>query len=167
MVDEIQQTTPQPDQGTKLAPFSPEHAEKLISGKTTTDSLANVYARVSMSVETKRPGAFARLSEEYYRAGYSTPGMGQGLHAARVAQRAGSKGSSPGWIALIQQVNRIARMNLRTSPAVRRAQQNSRAQWTPAGQWSQRVAAAVSGAEQFIDSQTTATQQRATECRYC
>lgn len=151
--------TPQPDQGTKLASFSPEQAQKLISGKTTTDTLANVYARVSMSVETRRPGAFARLSEEYSRAGYSKPRLGHGLHAARGAQKTGSKGSSPGWIALIQQANRIARMNLRTSQAASRAQQKSRAQWVPGSQWSQRVAAAVTGAEEFIGSQSTAAQQ--------
>lgn len=151
--------TPQPDQGTKLASFSPEQAEKLISGKTTTDTLANVYARVSMSVETRRPGAFARLSEEYSRVGYSKPGLGHGLHAARVAQRAGSKGSSPGWITLIQQANRIARMNLRTSQSASRAQWNPPAQWSPGGQWSQRVAAAVNGAEELMDSQSTAAQQ--------
>lgn len=145
--------TPQPDQGTKLASFSPEQAETLISGKTTTDTLANVYARVSMSVETRRPGAFARLSEEYSRAGYTKPGVGHSLRAARVAQRAGSKDSSPGWVALIQQANRIARANVATSQAA------SRAHWAPGGQWSQRVASAVSGAEQVIDSQTTATQQ--------
>lgn len=146
--------TQQPDKGTKLASFSPEQAEKLISGKTTTDTLANVYARVSMSVETKRPGAFARLSEEYSRAGYSKPGGGHSLHAARIAHRAGAASkragnTSPGWIALIQQANRIARASLAASQAA------SRAHWAPGGQWSSRVASAVSGAEQFIDTQTT------------
>lgn len=140
---------PQPDRGSRLGGISAEQAEKLISGKTTTDTLANVYARVSMSVETKRPGAFARLAEEYSRAGYSKPGLGHSLHAARGVQRAGSKDSSPGWIGLIQQANRIARMNLRTS------QTASSAGWVPGGQWSSRVASAVSGAEQVIDTQTT------------
>lgn len=156
---------PQPDRGSRLGGISPAEAEKLISGKTTTDTLANVYARVSMSVETKRPGAFAQLSDEYSRAGYSKPGAGHSLHAARrtvhragsVSKRAGD--ASPGWIALIQQANRIARANLATSQAA------SRAHWAPGGEWSQRVASAVSGAEQFIDSQTTTQQPPAQQPR--
>lgn len=150
---------PQPDRGSRLGGISPAEAEKLISGKTTTDTLANVYARVSMSVETQQPGVFARLSEEYSRAGYSKPGRGHSLHAARIVHHAGSASkragnTSPGWITLIQQANRIARANLATS------QTASRGHWAPGGQWSQRVASAVSGAEQFIDSRNT-TQQPA------
>lgn len=144
--------TPQPDRGNRLGGISAAQAEKLISGKATTDTLANVYARVSMSVETKRPGVFARLAEEYSRVGYSRPGVGQSLNAARIVRRAGTKNTSRGWISLIQQANRIARANLATSQAA------SRAQWVPGRQWSQRVAEAVSGADELIDSSKIVSQ---------
>lgn len=163
--------TRQPDRGSRLGGITAEQAEKLISGKATTDTLANVYARVSMSVETKRPGVFARLADEYSRAGYSRPGVGQSLHAARIVHRAATKNSAPGWVALIQQANRIARTNLAMSQAAARAQQSPSAQrspsaqWAPGAQWSKRVASAVSSAEQIINSHTTAAQQPQTPAR--
>lgn len=156
--------TPQPDRGSKLGGFSPDQTEQLISGKATTDTLANVYARVSMSVETKHPGTFARLSEEFSRAGYSHRGStGRFLHGARVMQRAGTnnrpgENSGPGWIALIQQANRLARMSTTTSTAAAsRPPWGQQAQWNPQAQWGQRVAEAVTGAEKFVSTQTTST----------
>lgn len=136
----------QPSKGTKLPKISAEQAERLISGKATPDSLANIYARVSMSVETRRPGVYARLSHDFAQI---SQGGGNAMYAVRLAQRAGAKNSSTGWVALIQQANRLARVTASKKAITHRPQ------------WSQRVADAVMTAEKAIAAET-ATARTAT-----
>lgn len=90
----------------KLHGFDPIRAERLMSGKTGPDTLANIYARVSMQLEKDRPGAFARLSENYARA---AQGRGNAAYAVRIGARFASKDSTRGWLAVIQQANRLGR----------------------------------------------------------
>lgn len=97
--------TPQPKAGTKLPKFDPAQVHALMSGKVGPDTLANIYARVSMSVEAKKPGTFSHLSNEFARLG---EGAGS-AHAMRLMARAGSKDGGRGWVAVIQQANRLAR----------------------------------------------------------
>lgn len=87
--------------------FDPAMAERLMSGKAGTgpDTLSNIYARLSMQMEQDRPGAFWKLSEQFARA---SQGQGNAKYAMRMNSRFAAK-RGRGWIAVLEQANRISR----------------------------------------------------------
>lgn len=91
----------------RLRQFTPEQIERMISKTTTPDTLANVYARVSLELEADRPAEFAQLSEQMARV---SQGQGNVLYAVRLQQRFGSRSSEAGWLAVTRQANRLARV---------------------------------------------------------
>lgn len=126
----------QPDTGSRLPGFSRETAAQLMSGKTTPDSLANIYARVSMSLEARNPGEFTKLSQDFSRL---SQGPGNSRHAVQLMGRAASKDSARGWIAMMKQANRLARVIAETSAARARPQ------------WSQSAQAVLASAEAIVE----------------
>lgn len=95
-----------PDRTTKAPVFDPRRAEQIMAGGVTPDTLSNIYARVSMSLERSKPGAFHQLSESYARAAQTG---GNVAHAMRLSSRMASKNSARSWLAVLQQANRLAR----------------------------------------------------------
>lgn len=91
----------------RLRHFTPEQLERMISRPTSPDTLANVYARVSLELEAGRPGAFAQLSEQMARV---SQGRGNVMYAVRLQQRFGSRSAETGWLAVTRQANRLARV---------------------------------------------------------
>ncbi|GAA1139817.1 relaxase/mobilization nuclease domain-containing protein [Nesterenkonia lutea] len=96
----------QPDRASKVHDFEPRRAQQLMAGNAAPDALANIYARVSMSMEKDKPGVFHQLSENYARAAQSG---GNASHALRLGARFASKNSARSWLAVLQQANRLAR----------------------------------------------------------
>lgn len=87
--------------------FDPTMAERLMSGKTGTgpDTLSSIYARLSMQIEQDKPGTFWKLSERFARA---SQGQGNAKYATRMNSRFAAK-QGKGWLAVLQQANRISR----------------------------------------------------------
>lgn len=96
----------QPDRTSKVHEFEPRRAQHLMADNAGPDALANIYARVSMSMERDKPGVFHQLSENYARA---SQGSGNAAHAVRLGARFASKNSARSWLAVLQQANRLAR----------------------------------------------------------
>ncbi len=67
-------TVAQPEDPTRSHPLSRESYDKLISGKIGPDTMANIYARVSIQFEGPRHGAAARLSDDFSRVAWSMRG---------------------------------------------------------------------------------------------
>jgi len=82
-------------------------AEQLMSGKTGTgpDTLANIYARLSMQIEQDRPGALWQLSDQFARA---AQGRGNSKYAIRANPQFAAK-HGHGWVAVMRQANRVSR----------------------------------------------------------
>lgn len=99
-------TVEKSDRSTKEPVFNQKKAEHLMAGNVSPDTLANIYARVSMSRERDNPGVFHQLSESYARA---SQGTGNTAHAVRLGARFASKNSARSWLAVLQQANRLAR----------------------------------------------------------
>lgn len=101
--------SPAAEAGTlKVHRFDAAKIDQLLSGKTGTgpDDLASIYARVSMQLEQGKPGPVYRLSEEYARAAQSG---GNARHMVRLGARFASRDSTRGWLAVLQQANRLSR----------------------------------------------------------
>lgn len=96
----------QPDRATQVHGFDPRRTGQVMSGTTSPDTLSNIYARISMSMEKDRPGVFHQLSENYARA---AQGGGNVAHAIRLGGRFASMNSARSWLAVLQQANRLAR----------------------------------------------------------
>lgn len=87
--------------------FDPAMTERLMSGKSGTgpDTLSSIYARLSMQMEQDKPGEFWKLSEHFARA---SQGQGNAKYAMRMNSRfAAHRGR--GWLAVMQQANRLSR----------------------------------------------------------
>lgn len=67
-------TLPQPVKATEVHRFSAESYEKLISGKVGPDTMANIYARLSMSLEKNAHNPLVRLSDDFSRVAWSMRG---------------------------------------------------------------------------------------------
>lgn len=106
----------QPQKASAMPQWSPAMLERLQSGKTEPDTLANIYARVSLSVEQNRPGALNALSGNYARL---SQGAGNTFYAVRTMNRAASKNRLTSWKAVLQQANRLSR-TMMTSQAMQR-----------------------------------------------
>ncbi|MGP7815231.1 relaxase/mobilization nuclease domain-containing protein [Glutamicibacter soli] len=99
---------------TKGHALSVAQLERMMSHKTGPDTLANIYARLSLQWERNKPGTLHQLSMSYARA---TQGMGNARYAARLNQRFAA-GNGRGWVAVAKQAGRLGRLmlenNLRT-----------------------------------------------------
>lgn len=153
-------TVSQPVKATEVHRFSAESYEKLISGKVGPDTMANIYARLSMSMEKNSHGPLVRLSDDFSRVAWSMRGHqlpAEVLYQQRSTHRTGRKQSAPqrslrtsssslgsglgrlgqqwlmatqagrqdqvkGWVSLLQQANRIARIVTETNLTRQRAQ---------------------------------------------
>lgn len=104
----------------KIHRFDPKLVDSLLSGKTgtTPDTLSNIYARLSMQLEQDRPGALWKLSEQFARA---SQGRGNARYAARMSSKFAAK-RGRGWLAVIQQANRMSRAMASSSMAAARPQ---------------------------------------------
>ena len=100
-------------------------SSKLNAGQLGPDTLANVYARLSLELEGNRPGSLARLSTQMARAGQ---GAGNRAYAARLASRFGARSSEQGWMAVLRQANRLSHTMLRGRMATERPQLTRAAQ---------------------------------------
>lgn len=89
-------------------PVSNEQLERMMSHKTGPDTLANIYARLSLQFERNKPATFHRLSESYARA---AQGSGNLRYAARMNQRFAT-GQGRGWAAVAKQAGRLGRVML-------------------------------------------------------
>ncbi|MBO0596955.1 relaxase/mobilization nuclease domain-containing protein [Nesterenkonia sp. E16_7] len=69
-----EKTVSQPVKATEVHRFSAESYEKLISGKVGPDTMANIYARLSMSMEKNSHGSLVRLSDDFSRVAWSMRG---------------------------------------------------------------------------------------------
>lgn len=69
-----EKTVSQPVKATEVHRFSAESYEKLISGKVGPDTMANIYARLSMSMEKNAHGPLVRLSDDFSRVAWSMRG---------------------------------------------------------------------------------------------
>lgn len=125
----------QPDRPSKLPNWSPEMLQKLQSGKTGPDTLANIYARVSMSVERDNPGVLHQLANDHARLSQGSSG---GPHSARTAQRAVSKNKATSWRAVLQMANRLARVTATNQALEQRAQ------------WAARTTARLDSADKIL-----------------
>lgn len=96
----------QPERATQVHGFDPRRTTQFMGGTTSPDTLSNIYARVSLSLEKDKPGVFHQLSENYARA---AQGGGNVAHAVRLGSRFASKNSARSWLAVLQQANRLAR----------------------------------------------------------
>jgi len=87
--------------------FDPAMAQRLMSGKwgTGPDTLSNIYARLSMQLEQDKPGTFWKLSEDFARA---AQGRGNAKYAVRKMPRFAAQ-QGRGWMAVLQQANRMSR----------------------------------------------------------
>jgi len=124
-------TLPQPQTIAKLHDLSPAAYDKLISGKVGPDTMANIYARVSLTVEKSKHGPSAQLSDNFSRVAWSmrhyelppevlykqrntqqgtTRGIGQARQQWRLATQAGKRDPIKGWLAILQQANRVSRV---------------------------------------------------------
>lgn len=93
---------------TKGHALSVNQLERMMSHKTGPDTLANIYARLSLQWERNKPGTLNELSTSYARA---TQGMGNARYAARLNQRFAA-GNGRGWAAVAKQAGRLGRLML-------------------------------------------------------
>ncbi|GAA0207336.1 relaxase/mobilization nuclease domain-containing protein [Glutamicibacter creatinolyticus] len=93
---------------TKGHALSVAQLERMMSHKTGPDTLANIYARLSLQFERNKPGALHELSMSYARA---TQGIGNARYAARLNQRFAA-GNGRGWVAVAKQAGRLGRLML-------------------------------------------------------
>lgn len=93
---------------TKGHALSVAQLERMMSHKTGPDTLANIYARLSLQWERNKPGTLHQLSMSYARA---TQGMGNARYAARLNQRFAA-GNGRGWVAVAKQAGRLGRLML-------------------------------------------------------
>ncbi len=93
--------------------------DKLGHGQAGPDTLANIYARLSLEMEGNKPGPLAELSTHLSRAGQ---GAGDAAYAVRLASRFGSRSSEQGWLAVLRQANRVSRVMATGRMAQERAQ---------------------------------------------
>ncbi|MFK0085430.1 relaxase/mobilization nuclease domain-containing protein [Glutamicibacter sp. NPDC090743] len=100
-------------------------SRKLDAGQLGPDTLANVYARLSLELEGNRPGSLARLCHHMARAGQ---GAGNRAYAARLSARFASRSSEQGWMAVLRQANRLSHTMLRGRMATERPQLTRAAQ---------------------------------------
>src|SRR5699024_1469436 len=100
--------------------FDPSMSQRLMSGKSGTgpDTLSNIYARLSMQIEQNSPGTLWKLSEEFARA---SQGQGNAKYAMRMNARFSAK-RGRGWLAIMQQANRLSRAMTTGSMATARPQ---------------------------------------------
>ncbi|WP_051501498.1 relaxase/mobilization nuclease domain-containing protein [Nesterenkonia sp. AN1] len=90
-------TLPEPEKATEVHQLSAESYEKLISGKVGPDTMANIYARLSMSVEKNSHGPVLRLSDDFSRVAGSMRGHqlpSEVLYRQRSTQRTGMQQSA-------------------------------------------------------------------------
>ncbi|PRZ11718.1 relaxase/mobilization nuclease domain-containing protein [Nesterenkonia sandarakina] len=69
-----EKTVSQPVEAKEVHRFSAESYEKLISGKVGPDTMANIYARLSISMEKNSHGPLVRLSDDFSRVAWSMRG---------------------------------------------------------------------------------------------
>lgn len=129
----------QPTKATAMPQWSPAMLDRLQSGKTEPDTLANIYARVSLSVEQNRPGALNSLSNNHARL---SQGPGNNFYAVRTMNRVASKSRLTSWKAVLQQANRMSR-TMMTSQAMQRRPM-----------WAAQNAARLSSAESLVGAGT-------------
>ncbi|MGP5015515.1 relaxase/mobilization nuclease domain-containing protein [Glutamicibacter ardleyensis] len=98
---------------------------KLNAGQLGPDTLANVYARLSLELEGNKPGSLAVLSTHMARAGQN---MGNRTYAARLASRFSSRSAEQGWMAVLRQANRLSQTMLRGRMATERPRLTQAAQ---------------------------------------
>jgi len=91
---------------TKGHALSVAQLERMMSHKTGPDTLANIYARLSLQFERNKPGTLHELSVSYARA---TQGIGNARYAARLNQRFAA-GNGRGWVAVAKQAGRLGRL---------------------------------------------------------
>jgi len=97
-------------------PVSVQQLERMMSHKTGPDTLANIYARLSLQFERGKPATFQQLSESYARA---AQGGGNVRYAARLNQRF-KAGKGYGWVALAKQAGRLGRVMMQNHMAADR-----------------------------------------------
>lgn len=97
-------------------PVSVQQLDRMMSHKTGPDTLANIYARLSLQFERGKPGTFQQLSESYARA---AQGGGNVRYAARLNERFRS-GRGYGWVALAKQAGRLGRVMMQNQMAADR-----------------------------------------------
>lgn len=97
----------QPDRATQVHGFDQNRGRQLMEGTASPDTLSNIYARLSLSMEKSHPGVFHQLSESYARAAQNNGNM---AHAIQLGARFASKNSARSWLAVMQQANRLARV---------------------------------------------------------
>ena len=107
------------DTKARLHGFSEAQIQHLVSHKTGPDTLANIYARLSVQLERNKPGQFAQLSETYARA---AQGQGNARYAARMVQRFAAKDSTRGWLAVAKQAGRLGTVMAQGAMAQERQQ---------------------------------------------
>lgn len=100
-------------------------SSKLNTGQLGPDTLANIYARLSLEIEGNRPGSLAQLSTHMARAGQGT---GNRAYAARLSARFASRSTEQGWMAVLRQANRLSHTMLRGQMAIERPQLTRAAQ---------------------------------------
>lgn len=86
-------------------------ADRLEREGVSSEFLAGVYARVSLSVEKSTPGPLASLSDYVSRATVpSGTSMADAGYMMRLNRRFGSRRQEQGWLAVLRQANRLARV---------------------------------------------------------
>lgn len=131
----------QPQKATAMPQFSPAMADRLQSGKTEPDTLANIYARVSLSAEKNRPGALNALSNNHAKL---SQGPGNNYYAVATMNRVASKNRLTSWKAVLQQANRMSR-TMMTGQAMRQRPM-----------WAAQNATRLSSAEALVGTQPAA-----------
>jgi hypothetical protein len=96
----------------KFHNFDPQLTAQLIAGTRPTgpDTLASVYARLSVQLEQDQPGALWGLSEQFARAAQR---QGNATYAVRSAAKNTARfaaGKGHGWAAVLKQANRVSRV---------------------------------------------------------
>jgi hypothetical protein len=106
----------------KVYKFDPAFTARLMAENKATgpDSLASVYARLSVQLEQDKPGALWGLSEQFARAAQR---QGNRQYAVRGAAKNTARfaaGRDHGWAAVFQQANRLSRVMNKTRIAPQR-----------------------------------------------
>lgn len=96
-----------PGSSAKAHDFSAVQIDRMMTRKTGPDTLANIYARLSVQLEKGRHGPLAELSQVYARAAQTN---GNSRYAARLNQRFASKNAVQGWTAVMRQAVRLSRV---------------------------------------------------------
>lgn len=106
----------------KIHQFDAGLTNKLMDNSRATgpDTLASIYARLSVQLEQDKPGTLWKLSEQFSRA---AQGQGNARYAVRGAARNSARfaaGRGHGWTAVLQQANRLSRVMAKTRIAPHR-----------------------------------------------